>query len=115
VTVPARVKVQVANIAVGADQPGESKSTGLALSINATQRWSLSIDAPSDARLRWSGDGESGFTALDPGQSIVTSETRGPIRTARSILVRSSAQDSRKSSGFDGDATPTVLLTIVAQ
>src|SRR5205807_4226144 len=67
VTVPPRVKVQVGNAQVVPNAlrvSGQASANGLSLSIAATQPWTLSIGAASKAKLQWSRDGQSDYTAV---------------------------------------------------
>jgi hypothetical protein len=115
VTVPARIKVEVANSAVAAHETRMVTSNGLALSVNATQAWSLSIDAPKHSKVRWSRDGTNTFFALKDGRPGIASGTRSSITTATTIFVRPGTEDSRGSSEAEHGIPATVLLTIVAQ
>ncbi len=56
VTVPSRVKVQVANLAASTPAsikvfPSELNTVGLGLTVKATQAWVLSIGSASDVTL----------------------------------------------------------------
>jgi hypothetical protein len=115
VTVPALLKVKVANGAAPAKESRRRTSQGLALSINSTRAWSLSMEAPQHSRLQWSRDGEPGFSTLGGGQRGITSGALAPIATATRIFVRSVTEDSEESSSTESDTQPAVLLTIVAQ
>jgi hypothetical protein len=112
VTVPPRVKVQVANAQVapsGVRVAGQRSANGLALSINATQPWTLSIGASGKTQLQWSRDGRSGYSALTTRDEVVASGVLSQIPTAASVFVRPAG-----SGTGDGESAP-VLLTIVAQ
>ena len=115
VTVPPRIRVTVANSTAGAKATGLPRSPGLSLRINATQAWSLSIDAPRNSKLQWSRDGESPFIPVDGPHHGTASATPGPAATATTIIVRSGTRDSSPFAAADGDIPTTVLLTIVAQ
>jgi hypothetical protein len=93
---------------------GQRSVNGLALTINATRAWSLSISAPRKSKIQWSRDGQSGFSAIDEGQSAVASGTFLATK-ASTVVVRSA---DVQSSGPGNDDTPesrAVLLTVVAQ
>lgn len=87
VTVPPRVKIQVAALAVSTPAServakGQTSPEGLSLTINANRAWVLAIGSASEvatrkSRLQWSPDGNSGFSALTTlsgyrsGESVV--------------------------------------------
>src|SRR5215210_3909430 len=74
VTVPPRLKVQVANLAFSSPTAAnvsalQTKPNGLSITVNATQAWVLSIGsgsgrAAAKSRVQWSADGSSGFAPL---------------------------------------------------
>ncbi len=83
VSVPSRLKVQVANLAfpgqasaaVSSVQP---KAAGLSITVNATQAWVLSIGSGSDSAasksgVQWSTEGRSGFTTVSAHDVAVAS------------------------------------------
>jgi len=112
VTVPPRVKVQVANAQVAPSAvrvAGQPTTNGLALSINATQPWTLSIGASGKTQLQWSRDGRSGYSALTTRDEVVASGVLSQIPTSASVFVRPVG-----SGNGDSDSAP-VLLTVVAQ
>ncbi len=114
VTVPPRVKVQVANAQVPSSAmrvSGQPSANGLALNINATQPWTLSIGANGKTQLQWSRDGQSGYTALTSRDEVVASGVLSQIPTAASVFVRPAGSGASYGSS---DSTP-VVLTIVAQ
>jgi hypothetical protein len=112
VTVPPRVKVQVGNAQVAASAvraSGQPSTNGLALSINATQPWTLSIGASGKTQLQWSRDGQSGYSALTTRDEVVASGVLSQIPTSANVFVRPVG-----SGNGDGDSSP-VMLTVVAQ
>jgi len=113
VTVPPRVKVQVGNAAVSPRASGVSgmpSANGLSLSISATQPWALSIGTAAKSKLQWSRDGESNYSAVTDGQSLVASGTLSQNPTSANVFVRSASP--ARDGGEDAGA---VMLTMVAQ
>jgi hypothetical protein len=117
VTVPPRVKVQVSNVAPAAQTAAtvSSKQTptdGLALSISATQSWTLSINsAGKTSNLQWSHDRSSGFATIGGLDAMVASGTISQIPTGANVFFRNAAE----SVGSATDGSDTVTLTVVAQ
>ena len=117
VTVPPRVKVQVSNVAPAVQTAASvsSKQTptdGLALSISATQSWTLSINsAGKTTDLKWSHDRSSGFATIGGPDAMVASGTISQIPTAANIFFRNAAESARSAT----DGSDTVTLTVVAQ
>ena len=117
VTVPPRVKVQVSNLAPTAQSAarvssGQTPTDGLALSISATQSWTLSINsAGKTSDLQWSHARSSGFAAIGGRDSMVASGTLSHVPTAATVFFRNAAESVRSATeGWD-----TVTLTVVAQ
>src|ERR1700741_5454399 len=112
VTVPPRVKVQVGNAPVAASAvrvSGQPSTSGLALRINATQPWTLSIGASGKTQLQWSRDGQSGYSALTTRDEVVASGVLSQIPTSANVFGRPVGPGSG-----DSDSSP-VTLTFVAQ
>lgn len=121
VTVPPRVKVQVAALSptsVSAVSAGSATSStqGLSLNVSATQAWVLSIGSnPSSqqiANVRWSLERGTGFSKLTSSQVRIGSGTlsvdsRGATLFFRNVIDTASA-NQRDQSG------PPVVLTIAA-
>ena len=111
VTVSPRVKVQVSNLAPAAQSAarvssGQTPTDGLALSISATQSWTLSINAAGKASdLQWSHDRSSGFAKIGGHDAMVASGTLSQVPTAATLFFRA-------ASANESDA---VVLTVVAQ
>jgi hypothetical protein len=115
VTVPSRVKVQVASLAVPApasinDAAGEPNTVGLGLTVNATQAWVLSIGSASDVATRksgvqWSRDGRSQFSA------VTTSHV--PVAAGVSSFDPKAANVFFRNANGSTDGEP-VMLTVVA-
>jgi hypothetical protein len=115
VTVPARVKVQVATIS--ASNPasikvseGQLNTVGLAVTVNATQAWVLSIGSASDVAtgtpgMKWSRDDRSQFSAVTANQVTVATGVNSFDPKAANVFLRN-ANGSR-------DGQP-VMLTVVA-
>lgn len=118
VSVPARLKVQVANLAfsnpVAANVSSvQTKTDGLSITVNATQAWVLSIGAASGAaapksHVQWSTDGSSGFSAVTAKDVAVASGASYDAKGS-SVFFRSAA--GSRQSGRD---TETVVLSVSA-
>ena len=120
VTVPPRVKVQVSNVAPAVQTAASvsSKQTptdGLALSISATQSWTLSItSAGKTTDLQWSHDRSSGFARISGSDAMVASGALSQIPTAATVFFRNATttDSSNRASANESDA---VILTVAAQ
>ena len=117
VTVPPRVKVEVSNAQStppATRVSGRPSANGLALSINATQAWTLSIGAPNEASaLQWSRDGQTGFASVANGDAIVASGVLSQTPTLASVFVRPAASEPTNRDRPAHSAA--IVLTIVAQ
>ena len=115
VTVPSRVKVQVARIATPTPasikvSAGDLNTVGLALTVDATQAWVLSIGSASDVTTRtpgvhWSRDGRSQFSA------VTTNNV--PVATGVNSLDAKAASVFFRSANGNKDGEP-VMLTVAA-
>jgi len=114
VTVPPRVRVQVgsAHAPSAVRVSAQAVSNGLALSINATQPWTLSIGAAGKNRLQWSRDGVSGFSAVSNRDTVIAAGVVSQIPTSASIFVRPAVPATTSDDSSD---IGVVVLTIVAQ
>lgn len=116
VTVPPRVKVQVSNLAPAAQSTarfssGQTPTDGLALSISATQSWTLSItSAGKTSNTQWSHDRSSGFAKID-GDAMVAAGTLSQVPTAATVFFRNASESVRSAT----ESSETVMLTVVAQ
>jgi hypothetical protein len=119
VTVPPRVKVQVTGAALTVQRAGlvaSSQTTidGLALSVSATQPWTLSIaSAAGKSRLQWSRDRSAGFAAVSTREATVASGELSQIPTASNVFFRNaiSMESHDRSTASESDS---VMLTVVA-
>ncbi len=118
VTVPPRVKVQVAALAFSSAPVASSVSSsqmnvgGLSLTINASQAWVLSIGSASGSsaqksRLQWSPNGSSDFSKMTAMGATVASGVTGYEPKAANVFFRNGA-----SSGSNSDEP--IVLTITA-
>lgn len=102
VTVPPRVKVQVAALSAtptlvsvsGAKEPTE----GVALTVNATRTWILSIgstrtSSASNSNIRWSLDSAAGFSRLSSG-AVIASGSLSSQPAAAGVYFRNGAMES---------------------
>jgi hypothetical protein len=119
VTVPARrMKVQVASLAFSNSTPSSvssvlAKPDGLAITINASRAWVLSIGSASGATspksgVQWATDGSSGFSPVTAANAAVAS---GASYDAKAANVFFRSQPSAHSSRRDSDM---VVLTVSA-
>jgi hypothetical protein len=120
VTVPARVKVQVSNAApiVQSSVAGSSvqaTTNGLAVSIRATQAWTLSIcSTATKSHLRWSHEQTSGFAKMGGRDAKVASGTNSQVPAVTTVYFRNdAAKESSNRAGTEG--LDAVTLTVVAQ
>jgi hypothetical protein len=121
VTVPPRVKVQVASLsptsfsAVNVESAAPS-TQGLSLNVSATQAWVLSIGSnPSsrqNANVRWSLEAGTGFSKLTASQVRIASGTLAVDPGAATLFFRN-VIDTASSNQRDQSAA-AVLLTIAA-
>ena len=117
VTVPPRVKVQVApaqSIAT-VRVAGQPVPNGMSLSVTATQPWTLSIGAVSaKSHLLWSRDGRSDFSAVTSDQAIIASGEISQLPTSANVFVRPAATKVLSAEAGSSDLS-IVMLTMVAQ
>jgi hypothetical protein len=117
VTVPPRVKVQVSNVAPAAPSAVRVSSSqapidGLALSISATQSWTLSItSAGKTSNLQWSRDRNSGFAKMEGQNATVASGALSQFPTDANIFFRNALESVRSVT----EGSDVVTLTVVAQ
>jgi hypothetical protein len=117
VSVPPRLKVQVANLAfssqaatsVNSVQP---KADGLSITVNATQAWVLSIGSASDSasksRVQWSTEGNSGFSTVTSRDVAVASGVSYDAK-ASNVFFRSAP-----NAKLNGRESGIVVLTVSA-
>jgi hypothetical protein len=120
VTVPPRVKVQVSNVAPAAQTTAivssrQTPTDGLALSISATQSWTLSItSAGKTSDMQWSHDRNSGFATIGGRDAMVASGALSQIPTAATVFFRN-ATTTESSNRANANESDSVILTVVAQ
>jgi hypothetical protein len=112
VTVPPRLKVQVANLAFSSPTVANvssvrTKPNGLSITVNATQAWVLSIGSVSGvsatkSRVQWSADAESGFSPVSVRNVAVASGISYDAK-ASNVFFRSASS-----------AADMVVLTVAA-
>jgi hypothetical protein len=91
----------------------QTSTDGLALSISATQPWTLSIGSTAlKSHLQWSHERGSGFTNVSADDATVASGTIAQVPTAANVFFRN---DTSSSNRGNPDASATVLLTVTAQ
>jgi hypothetical protein len=118
VTVPPRVKVQVANLAFSAPVPSRVSSSrmnvgGLSLTINATQAWVLAIGSASNSsqksRLEWSTDESSAYSPVTRTSAAVASGVTAHQAKDATLYFRDSGSQTLVGGGEE-----PVVLTITA-
>lgn len=121
VTVPPRVKVQVANLAFSSSVPARVSSSrvnvgGLALTINASQAWVLAIGSTSrtaaeKSNLQWSTNDSSGFSTINSTGVAVASSVTGYEPKAANLYFRDGGSAGQ---ALGGGGTDPIVLTITA-
>ena len=114
VTVPSRVKVQVASLSASTASikvsAGELNTVGLGVTVNATQAWVLSIGSASvvatgKPAVKWSRDDRSQFSAVTANQVTVATGVSSFDPKAANVFFRNA------SGSTNGQP---VMLTVVA-
>jgi hypothetical protein len=118
VTVPPRVKVELAPVAPSVQRTASSTSGltagGLALRINATQSWTLSIgSAGREPQHQWSVDRDEGFATLSRSDATVASGVLSSTPATMMVFFRRSTLGSGQQEN-SSSVSDAVLLTIVA-
>ena len=118
VTVPPRVKVQVGNLASNIQSASRVSTMqgidGLALSISATQSWTLAIgSASAKSRVQWSEDVNSGFAEVSSSQATVASGEISQTPTTAKLFFRNLSKGDSSIAG-SAEGSDTVMLTVVA-
>ena len=115
VTVPPRVKVQVGSFspAAPAVRVGnlDSSTQGLLVSVTASQAWTLSVAAASDAApssIRWSRDASTGYAGLTSSEVTIASGVLSNQPKAANVFFRDATRGSIDSS------STSVVLTVSA-
>jgi hypothetical protein len=117
VTVPSRVKVQVAALSPAASPSiklasASAATQGLSLSVRGTRAWVLSIGSPrNSSAMRWSLESGSGFSPLTSTDVSVASGGTSEGQMAATVFFRQGIPVS--SAPQDGSGSP-VVLTISA-
>lgn len=118
VTVPPRVKVQLAPVTPATQSTARAVSAptnGLALSINATQAWTLSIGSLAGRpRHQWSLDPMSGFETVTPRNATIASGALSSEPTTAVVFFRNSALGGSAQSENSSTGPDAVVLTVVA-
>lgn len=120
VTVPPRVKVQVASLAFSAPVPATVSSSeisvgGLSLTVNATQGWVLAVGSPSNpsapkSQIQWSTDVNSGFSTMTSAGTPVASGVTAYKPKEANLFFRNGAS----AAGQGGSDADPIILTITA-
>ena len=118
VTVPPRVRVQVGSLAPVAQSASRvtalQGTDGLALSISATQSWTLAIgSASAKPRVQWSRDVNSGFADVSSRQATVASGEISQTPTTARVFFRNLSKGDSSITG-SAEGSDAVMLTVVA-
>jgi hypothetical protein len=113
VTVPPRVKVQVAKLAVATPaavriSSSPTTSEGLSLTVSANRAWVLAIGsgvATHNSRLQWSPDGSSQFSAVSAKDVAIASSDTSFDGKPANLFFRNAASAAERDS---------VVLTVSA-
>ncbi len=115
VTIPSRVKIQVASLTVATPasinvSAGQLSTERLALTVNATQAWVLAVGSSSDVATRktgveWSRDARSQFSAVTTNHVPVATGARSFNANAANVFFRNT------NGNRDGES---VVLTVSA-
>ena len=110
VTVPPRVKVQVASLSVATPgfvrNAGQTTTDGLALTIKASRAWVLTVGSASKSDLQWSSDSSSGFSTVGNTHVAVASGVRSFETQDANLFFRNGAVGREQSEA--------VVLTVAA-
>jgi hypothetical protein len=121
VTVPPRVKVQVASFSASSISAVNAGSTapstqGLSLNVSATQAWVLAIgsnqSSQQNANVRWSLEPGTGFSKLTSSPVRIASGTLAGDRTAATVFFRNVLDTASSNQG--DQSGPPVVFTISA-
>src|SRR6267142_6828605 len=117
VTVPPRVRVQVGSLAPVAQSASRvtalQGTEGLALSISATQSWTLAIgSASAKSRVQWSHDVNSGFADVSSRQATVASGEISQTPTTARVFFRNLSKGDSSITG-SAEGSDAVMLTVV--
>ena len=102
VTVPPRVKVQVAALSAAPTllsvASAKEPTQGVALTVNATRTWILSIastrtSSATNSNIRWSLDSAAGFSRL-PSNAVIASGSLSNVPAAAGVYFRNGAKES---------------------
>jgi len=118
VTVPPRVRVQVGNLSPvvqSASRVTAMQGTdGLALSISATQSWTLAIGSASGkSHVQWSRDVNSGFADVGSRPATLASGEISQTPTTARVFFRNLSKGASSIAG-NAEGSDAVMLTVVA-
>ena len=114
VTVPPRVRVSIADLAAQREigTPVTPTAKGLAVSVRATQPWTLSIGSPRQSNVQWSHDDRLGFSSVDENEATIASGVQSQTPISTTVFVRQPNADSLERAQV---AQQVFVLTIVAR
>ncbi len=104
VTVPPRVKVQVAELSATPTlisvNSAKEPTRGVALTVNATRSWILSIgstrtSSATNSNIRWSLDSAAGFSSLS-SDAVIASGSLSNQPAAAGVYFRSAKESGSK-------------------
>jgi hypothetical protein len=120
VTVPPRVRVQVAPVAVSSvamrASSANATTQAISLSVNATRAWVLSMgsvgSASSRTPIRWSRGAASGYTALSGQDVSIASGSFSARPKSADLFFRNG--DGAKVENIADASEPQIVLTVAA-
>ena len=123
VTVPSFVKVRVASLAVSTSDPAnvssrETNSSGISLTVSASQPWVLAIRSATDvatrnSALQWSPAGRSQFSTITTKDVPVASGVSSFHASAANMVFRNATAGPAPTLNGQSQGE-TVVLTVSA-
>ena len=111
VTVPPRVKVQVASLSVATpgmvrNANGRVKTDGVALAVQASRAWVLTVGSASKSNLQWSSDSSSGFSTVGNTHVAVANGVQSSATLDANLFFRNGTLGRPQSEA--------IILTVAA-
>jgi hypothetical protein len=113
VTVPPRVKVQLANASVDRGVSiAPTAGRAVNISVSATQSWALSIASRGgNSSLQWASGNGGGFTPIGQGAATIATGKISQVPVASTLFLRTAERAGGSDDSSEGEA---VVLTMVA-
>ena len=120
VTVPPRVRVQMGTVAPVVQTGtyiarGQASSKGLALTVSATQAWSLSVGSVGKSNVQWSLDSRSGFAGVTRRTARFASGKLSLVPAAATLFFRDTTAATSHSRDQAESESEAIVLTMAAQ